>query len=287
MGTVLKALLQQRHVQTLSAFRRDYDRLAEQLEPELVGAGPQKAQFYRWLGGGTSGLPQPHHCRILAAMFPGWTVAELFEPYSGHPADLVRTPRPSPPPTRTETGMAGVEAVYATRLDFLRAMPVQELFAGAKQIDMAGLSLNMLCQQTADSDIVRLVEGGARLRCLFLDPAGASIRARELEEGHPAGLLTNLTDTNIRTLERIRSRVGAAATGALEIRVYDAPIRFNITLVDALCVMQPYMPAARGVESPTFIACRTPDPGIYSTFSAVFETMWAEGKHRDDGESHG
>ncbi|WP_036499254.1 DUF5919 domain-containing protein [Nocardia aobensis] len=279
MSTVLKALLQQRHLQTVSAFNREYDRLAGKLEPELVGCGPKKAQFYRWLAGDISKLPYPHHCRILEVMFPGWTIDELFQESSGSPDELIR-PLESPS-VAEERELADVESVYASRLDFLQAMPPQELFKTARRIDMSGLSLNMLCQQYSDSDTLRLIESGTVLRCLFLDPEGNSIREREKEEGLPPGLLSNLTDTNIRTLERVRSRVSADASGALHIRVYDQPVRFNITIVDAsLCVMQPYLPSARGVDSPTFVSRKTAAGGIFSTFSTVFETMWLEGKER-------
>jgi hypothetical protein len=284
MSTVLKALLQQRHLQTVSAFNREYDRLASKLEPELVGCGPKKAQFYRWLAGDISNFPYPHHCRILEMMFPDWTIAELFQEYSGLPQDLVRSAE-LPPATANKNSpasdLADVEAIYATRLDFLRAMSPQELFKAARKIDMAGLSLNMLCQQYSDSDILRLIESGAVLRCLFLDPEGKSIRDREAEEGHPAGLLSNLTDTNIRTLERVWRRIPDDTTDALIIRVYDQPVRFNITIIDSvLCVMQPYLPKARGVESPTFVARKSDSPGIFSTFSTVFESMWEDSTER-------
>ncbi|WP_368858166.1 DUF5919 domain-containing protein [Nocardia noduli] len=69
--------------------------------------------------------------------------------------------------------------------------------------------------------------------------------------------------------------------GTIEIRTYDAPVRFNITIVDSdLCVMQPYLPQARGVESPTFVARRSNEAGIFETFATVFESMWADGRER-------
>lgn len=277
MSTVLKALLQQRHLQTVTAFNREYDRLARKVDADLVGCGPKKAQFYRWLSGDISSLPYPDHCRILQLMFPNWTISELFVTYDGSPEDLIRTsetdsPKPHP---QTSNAMADVEAVYTNRLEFLRAMPPQELFKTAQNIDLAGLSLNMLCQQYSDSDILRLLENGTTIRCLFLDPDGESIRAREIEEGHTPGLLTNLTETNIHTLERVRRRVTAQTPGKLMIRVYDQPIRFNLTLIDStICVMQPYLPMARGVESPTFVSRRSSQPGLIDTFSEVFNSMW-------------
>ncbi|WP_433629088.1 DUF5919 domain-containing protein [Nocardia sp. CA-120079] len=284
MSTVLKALLQQRHLQTVSAFNREYDRLARKVDPDLMGCGPKKAQFYRWLSGDISSLPYPDHCRILQLMFPDWSITELFQQHSGTAEDLAR---PQQSPARSSASddhhnLADVEAVFPTRLEFLRAMPPQELLKTAQTIDMAGLSLNTLCQQYSDSDILRLLENGTVIRCLFLDPDGASIRAREVEEGHHPGLLTNLTDTNIRTLERVRKRTTEDTPGSLLIRVYDQPVRFNITVIDSsICVMQPYLPMTRGVESPTFVARKSERSGIFNTFSQVFEDMWAGAEVRN------
>ena len=64
----------------------------------------------------------------------------------------------------------------------------------------SGLSLNVLCQQYANNRLRDLAERGARLRCLFLDPAGDATKAREREEGFPEGHLAALTELNIRTL---------------------------------------------------------------------------------------
>ncbi|MFI6776338.1 DUF5919 domain-containing protein [Nocardia sp. NPDC050412] len=284
MTTVLKALLQQRHLQTVAAFNREYDRVAEKIDRDLVGYGPKRAQFYRWLSGDISGHPYPDHCRILQMMFPDWTIAELFEQYSGSPDDLRRTKQPVSRPISGEPELAGIEAVFSNRLEFLRAMPPQELLKTAQTIDMAGLSLNMLCQQYSDSEILRLLENGSVIRCLFLDPNGNSIRSREIEEGHPAGLLVNLTDTNIRTLERVRKRIASDARGSLQIRTYDQPIRFNITIIDStVCVMQPYLPLVRGVESPTFVARKSEESGILEIFTEVFESMWLGAKERVPG----
>lgn len=79
--TVLKVLLKQRHWQTYSAFVRAYDRAAKDIdEKDLVGSAPVRGQLYRWVSGQVKKLPYPHHCRVLEAMFPGWTAVELFEP---------------------------------------------------------------------------------------------------------------------------------------------------------------------------------------------------------------
>ncbi|MFD0000767.1 hypothetical protein [Nocardia sp. NPDC127526] len=76
--TELKAQLRQRHWQTHRVFLREYDKAAARIDEKLVGTGPLKAQFYRWLAGDIKTLPFPDHCRVLEAMLPGHTAAELF-----------------------------------------------------------------------------------------------------------------------------------------------------------------------------------------------------------------
>lgn len=78
VGTILKALLRERHLQEHQAFCREYDRVARRVDPELQRSYPSKATFYRWLSGDLRKLPYPGHCRILEAMLPGWSAEELF-----------------------------------------------------------------------------------------------------------------------------------------------------------------------------------------------------------------
>ncbi|MFC8525866.1 DUF5919 domain-containing protein [Nocardia sp. NPDC057227] len=260
--------LRRKHL-TYGGFCREYDRVAGSIDSHLIGTAPGRAQFYRWLRGDVKGLPYPDRCRVLEAMFPGCTVAELFG-LSGHGSANSQL-------VVEDSGRADIETVFASRSDFLQAMPPQQWLGSARTVDLMGISLNLLCQQSTDTDIVRMPEAGATIRCLFLDPAGEHIALREAEEGHVPGTLTNLTRLNIRVLERLRRLVSAEVTGRIEIRTYDAIPRFNLTMVDGeLCVMQPYLPHARGVESPTFVARRSNRPaGIFSTFDNVFESAWS------------
>jgi hypothetical protein len=280
MATVLKALLRQRHLQTISAFNREYDRIARTVDPDLVGEGPKKAQFYRWLSGDVSNLPYPHHCRILEAMFPGKTAVELFSDCSASEAEShVGTPG-STLHSQSDPVYAGVEAIYVNRAQFIEALPPRDLFGSAKTIDMAGLSLNLLCQQYSDAEILSLIRSGATIRCLFLDPEGVGVRQREAEEGYEPGVLSGLTTLNMHVILRLRARLAPdEAADNVHIRTYDETIRFNIVVVDdERCVVQPYLPYARGVESPTIVSRRSPTPGIFDTFTQVFESMWTNGK---------
>lgn len=283
---VLKVLLRQRHLQGHRTFCREYDKLAKQIDAELVGSWPSKAQFYRWLARDLQGLPYAHHCRILEAMFPGWTAEQLFQEHTGGiefvpepPAKDTATP-PAQPALPSTQGMADVTAVFPSRPAFSHEIPPHKLFDNAEKISMVGLSLNMLCQSYPDKSLLDLLETGTVVECLFLDPHGHYIAEREREESHPAGVLSTLTTLNIQTLQRLHGKLSPEARGNLRLRTYDEPVRFNITVIDdTTCVIQPYLPDARGVESPTLVAERKPGvPGLFDTFSQVFDTMWARSK---------
>jgi hypothetical protein len=286
---VLKALLQQRHLQTHSAFRREYDRVAEKLDKALKAGWPSKAQFYRWLSGDLVGLPHVDHCRVLEGMFPGWAVAQMFEVHDGPinfvpeppgPTQPRTAPRPIPTTVPVRANVADLSAVFTSRSEFIQELPPRKLFDGAQRIRMVGLSLNLLCQHYPDTLLLKMLESGGTVECLFLDPNGESIARREREESHPVGVLSTLTDLNIKALQRIQAKLSSDARDNLVIRIYDETVRFNITIIDdETCVVQPYLPDARGVESPTLIMEKQPDGGgLYETFAQVFMSMWDRAK---------
>jgi hypothetical protein len=174
---------------------------------------------------------------------------------------------------------AEVEAIFSTRSEFSTQLPPQAIFGSAKEIRACGLSLNLLCQQYSDEHLRSLIEGGTLVRCLFLDPDGESIKDREREEGYPPGQLSALTTLNLEILRhRVRHRLSDAGQERLEIATYDEPLRFNIILVDGdLAVVQPYLHADRGIDSPTFVI-RGQAPasatGLYAMFDETFTWLW-------------
>ncbi|MFD1045156.1 DUF5919 domain-containing protein [Kibdelosporangium lantanae] len=247
---VLKVLLRQRHLQGHTAFCKEYDKVAKRVDQELTGSWPSKAQFYRWLSGDLRGLPYAHHCRILESMFPDWKAEQLFQAHSGG-IEFVPEPPPklaqatikvSTPPVE---GPADISAVYTTRSEFMHQMPPHQLFDGAH-------------------------------KSLFLDPHGEFIKLREKEESHPDGVLSTLTTLNMQALQRLQARLSPEAHARLKIRTYDEVVRFNITIVDDItCVVQPYLPDARGVESPTLVLEKRDERGgLFDTFTQVFTSMW-------------
>jgi hypothetical protein len=275
---LLNVLVQQRQLVRYGMFRAAYEGAAKKVDRELVGTAPSRAQLHRWISGGLKRLPHTDHCRVLQRMFPGWTAEQLFAPC---PDDLLRG-EPAGPVLDARNGsdarglpLADVAGVFTTRAEFTYAMPPQAMFDDAEEIRAAGLSLNLLCQQYPDQRLRRLVQNGARLECLFLDPDGDAIRAREREEGYTDHFLSTLTKLNIEVLSRVRDRLPAEARDRLSLAVYDETIRFGIVLIDgATCVMQPYLPQARGVDSPTFLLRRDPDGlGLYNTFEQIYSEL--------------
>lgn len=291
-STLLRVLLRQRHMQGYRTFCKEYNRVAKQLDHDLVDKYPSKAQFYRWVSGDLLGLPYADHCRILEKMFPGWTAEQLLAPHEGDADSLVTPPQrpatsaqPAPRPVQMpqQTRLADVTAVYTSRTEFLQTVSPRALFEGAREINIAGLSLNVLCQQYSDRALLDSIETGTVVKALFLDPSGRNTAAREQEEGLPAGHLSMLTRLNIEALRRVGSKVSPDARGQLAIRVYDEPIRYNILITDQVkCIVQPYLPDARGVESPTLVIEKDDAvPGLFDTFAQVFDSMWDRAKETE------
>jgi hypothetical protein len=279
--TILKALLRERHLQEHQAFCREYDRVANRVDPGLQHGYPSKATFYRWLSGDLRKLPYPGHCRILEAMLPGWPAEELFKlrPHDEvanlvHDQKVVSNDATSAP--IGDMPFVDLAAVFVSRSEFTHKFPLDELLNGTNDIRAVGLSLNLLCQHFGDRRLRSLLDSGCNLQCLFLDPHGNAIKTREQEEGYDDGLLSSLTSFNLQILERLRLQLTEETRQRLQVRVYDEPVRFNIIIVDRrTCIVQPYLPVVRGVDSPTFvIKRRDEDPGLFSVFEQVVDMLW-------------
>jgi Domain of unknown function (DUF5919) len=277
--TLLKVLLTRRHWQKYETFRAEYEKTARRTSPELMNTAPSKAQYYRWLAGQLKGgVPYPDACRVLEQMFPQASAAQLFAPA---PRDETMDIEQQVAAEALVPQNADVIAVYPSRAEFAARVPPANLLAGAREVRAAGISLNMICQQVPDQILHQLIEDGARFRCLFLAPQGQAIREREREEDHRPGRLSTLTELNMLMLtDRVRSRLSAQASERLQVATYDETVRFNIVLVDdKIGVIQPYLPQARGVDSPTLLVERRDDGvGLFPVFVQVFDALWGRSK---------
>jgi hypothetical protein len=277
--TVLAVLLRGKGQDRYGSFRASYDKAARRLDPSHGSSPPSRAQFHRWLTGDLRTLPYPDHCRVLEHMLAGYSARQLFQPCptEGAPAPAADASRAAVPPNGAAAGpgTADLAAVFASRSDFASHIQPQALLEGARAVRAAGLSLNLICQQVPDQQLMRLLTAGTHITCLFLDPRGEAIKAREHEEDYPPGQLSALTGFNIDLMTRLRDRLPADARDRLHLAVYDTTIRFNIVLVDdRTCIMQPYLPHARGIDAPTFLIQRSEAPGgLYPTFEQVYESL--------------
>jgi phosphatidylserine/phosphatidylglycerophosphate/cardiolipin synthase-like enzyme len=191
---VLKVLLQQRHLQTHTAFCRQYDRVGAAVDPTLRGGWPSRAQFYRWLSGNLVGLPYADHCRILEAMFPGWKVDQLFQPHDG---SIEFIPEPSTPQTPMATirpisssvpavdqGADQVVAFYPHRADTPKKLWMDLLVHAQEEISLfANASLFLPEENPEAIEILRAkAADGVRVRILLGDPDHPAMELRGREE---------------------------------------------------------------------------------------------------------
>jgi len=82
---------------------------------------------------------------------------------------------------------------------------------------------------------------------------------------------------NISLLQRLRARLPSPVQDRLWLGTYDETIRFNIVVVeradDTLAVVQPYLPHARGGDSPTLVLGPSAEPGLFETFTHVLAQL--------------
>lgn len=237
------------------------EEFAELLEP-LLGWPVTASAVEAWE---TTAVP-PGDVLVAAGLVTHENPSSVPEPYAGDLVGQIIGDR-----------FSDVTAVYAMRSEFVSNVPTAALFNDAQDVRAAGLSLNVICQQYSEPKLRDNIEAGATYQCAFLDPAGRAIKAREIEEGYPPGHLSALTELNIQTLvQRVRNKLSPEARERLQIRTYDEVIRFNILLIDGqTCVIQPYLPEGRGVDSPTIVVSRRwPTAGLYPMFDQVFAALW-------------
>ncbi|MFI2662631.1 DUF5919 domain-containing protein [Micromonospora carbonacea] len=238
----------------------------------------------KWEAGGAGVTPRPEMQAALDTTLGKASVEarDRFTATLRATSAAGASPSPALPLGAPGTGaeqLGDLVAVFSSRTEFSTHVSSDHLLGGARTVRAVGLSLNLLTQGFADSQWHGFVRAGGRARCLFLDPAGAAVEAREAEEGFAPGQLSALTRLNIETLVRVRARLPDGLGDHLELAVYDDTLRFNVVLTDDVCVAQPYLPVSRGVDSPTFVVRRQEDRScLYPVFEQFFESQWQRGR---------
>lgn len=190
MATRLKTVLQQQHLQTHTAFCREYDKIAAAIDPDLVGTAPKRSQFHRWLSGDVKGLPYPHHCRILEKMLPGHTATDLFAPEAGtRPHD--ESVAPPPPPGATTP--AEWRRVNKNSTDGDLAA-----FLGAEMVDQ-GATLVVPTFELAKGSVAALEAAGIPRQHVF------SKRASVFNAAHRIDVPVALAENDVRAMLYVMS----------------------------------------------------------------------------------
>lgn len=114
--TALKALLRERHAQSYKSFKRLYQEAAAELNRALLDTCPAERTYYRWINGQVETLPYPDACGVLEAMFPGYSIEQLFAPWD--------TPNATP----TSSDLAGLVEARSPAADAVpMALPPKRL----------------------------------------------------------------------------------------------------------------------------------------------------------------
>jgi hypothetical protein len=276
-AVALKTLLQQRHMQTHTAFCREYDKVAVDLDPALKGGWPSRAQFYRWLSGDLIGLPYTDHCRILERMFPGWKVDQLFQSHDGgigfipEPSALqvkTVTTRPTAPMVKE---IDQVVAFYPHRADTPKRLWMDLLIGAQEEINLfANASLFLPEENPEAIEIINnKAASGVRVRILLGDPAHPTMELRGREE---------------RLFDAIPGRIRMALAyyrplvdiDGIEFRLHGTSLYNSIFRYDDQMLVNQHVYGTYGYLAPILHLRKVPSGDLFETYMRSFELVWSE-----------
>ena len=228
---MLKVLLRGKHWQNYSTFCAEYDKAARQIDPDLAGRYPSRAQLHRWLTGAMRGLPYADHCRVLEEMFPGWTAEQLFRPSAGeYPLTSQGTAAVMPP----------ASVVLSTGL---RPYIEQAFTAEHVVIDFAGFSgetLHGVVQEPLDMIRTGQIKpASVAIRMLLPDttrPMAIPCRVEDLaDDPDYRARMHQVTGRHayaiLETVQEL-ARLGRIKEASTEIRAYQVPPLFKLYLLN-------------------------------------------------------
>jgi hypothetical protein len=279
-ATLLGRLLAELGLTSHADFVREYRRAALAVGSAGAGPGPSRAQWHRWLTGRIEGVPQPHHRRVLEAMFPGRSARELLT------GTTAATPAPAGAPALRGVARPALPAgsarllgihvtVFPDRGALLAAHPVESLLAGAERVRAAGVALDLLCRSLPLEGLTSAVRAGAVVECLLLDPGGRWSRRRSCELGHGPAYLAGQTRLSLDHLGGVRRRLGDPLRDRVTVALYDEPPRYSLLLLDDdLAVVQSYLPHAPGARTPVVLLdARAGAERLHAVYERVFDEL--------------
>lgn len=246
---LLKSLLRQRHCQTYAAFCREYDKAARKVAPDLKYTRPSRAQLHRWLNGELKNLPYADHCRVLEAMFPGYTAEALFSPPSGTSMPGTDT---TPPAQRQPTeALPAVVPPIGLRPYLERAFEQQHV-----SIDFAGFSgetLQGVLQEPLDKIRYRQLQPeSVTIRLLLPDttrPMALPCKADDLTDdpefrARATTIMQRHATALLDSVHELAAR-GAIQKATAEIRLHQVAPLFKLYLINDHDAFFGYYPIQR------------------------------------------
>jgi transcriptional regulator with XRE-family HTH domain len=222
---------------------------------ETTGVDPKTVQ--RWLNGR---VPHARH---------RWMVAELVkedERYLWPSVDGERTPGS---PTTAE-----VIAAYPHRAEVPPERWWSLLVDAKRQVDL--LAYAMLFLPETHPRLFDLLRGkaaaGGMVRIATADPASRELADRDAEEGLNGGLVARVR-TSIHYFTE-----GLADCDGIELRVFAAPLYNSLFRFDDEMFVTPHLYATTGYRAPLLHLRRLGADGIFDSFAAHFEAVWATAK---------
>lgn len=257
--TLLKALLRARHWQKHSTFRREWDKIAQGIDPQLVGTWPRHAQYYRWLRGELRELPYPDACRVLESMFPQYDVKKLFEPCPAEAlANILRNSNAATTTTKRAQPRIDDARIVSlwprTNPDVLDDL-VTRVRSATKEISVFGLSRNFY----AKDEMLPLFEAKAHeipVTFYVMDPRCGSRRDRyrlepvEAAMEEPSRYVREILRPLFAATQRIEPQTASAG---MRIFTFNFPCSFAIEKIDRSCRVMLYGHGKRGTEGPMIV----------------------------------
>ena len=173
-----------------------------------------------------------------------------------------------------------VTATYASRSDSL-SEDIIRLVKESREVCGIGVALSELTGM--GMVLTKILAEGTKFRLLLSDPEGEGRRLRELEEtGCEDGHIVKSVNQAIENMKILRDFT-EDDSDQIRIRYYREIPRASLIFFDDRCALiQFYLGAKRGKETPAFMVRNEPGDRIFGFYKKIFEEMWERAEGREE-----
>ena len=174
-----------------------------------------------------------------------------------------------------------VTATYASRSDSM-SEDIIRLVKESREVCGIGVALSELTGM--GMVLTKILSEGTKFRhTLLSDPTGEGRRIREIEEtGCEDGHIVKSVSQAIENM-RILREFSKETPEQIRIRYYQEVPRASIIFFDDRCALiQFYLGAKRGKETPAFLVRNEPGDRIFGFYKRIFEEMWGRAEDREE-----